>query len=405
MKFSLDFLNKELSFKWFKDNKIFIITSAVVLIAIISFSFFIFTPSSGYFLSALIGAPSTSSSLILVKFKNDPNIQASSMVSQIAGGPKVNTAFNSINSLNRKYKTQSSRKMFAQVQGLPNTYELTVSASNIGSTVQDFKKDSNVEYARVSEPGLEQKIENEVNTINQNIVNQHLSWTAGYTLPEIMTDQDRMNLVGSILSADESRAISEKDSQAIKSNQPTAGGCGLGVGSNFASNALAGAACPSGQELNPYTGDCCTPDCSGKTCGDDGCCAGITCGNCAENQVCDGTNNCCTPDCSGKACGASDGCGGTCQNAACPSGQVCQYNGCSGLLSVMEKLVGGMDVADHAVCVRQIKFAVVQAIVVRQIVPEKLVDLTGAAESADSVLLEHFALQPDNALYNVLRCL
>jgi hypothetical protein len=136
-------------------------------------------------------------------------------------------------------------------------------------------------------------------------------------------------------------------------------------------------------------GACCTPDCSGKNCGSDGC--GGSCGSCGSGSSCvsgsccdsdnlcggtcysyevfscggscwagdgsDGTGNeccggsavylssgdsccgstkcsssqvcisgsCCTPSCSGKECG-SDGCGGSC--GSCGSGKECSSGSC-----------------------------------------------------------------------------
>jgi hypothetical protein len=119
----------------------------------------------------------------------------------------------------------------------------------------------------------------------------------------------------------------------------------------------------------------CTPDCTGKNCGDDGC--GGSCGSCSGGQVCnsgtcedpsnvyrcpcdgscaycwcddpvregncetywegDGECDCgcqfsddadcgaCTPNCSGKNCG-DDGCGGSC--GTCSGGQVCNSGVC-----------------------------------------------------------------------------
>ena len=103
---------------------------------------------------------------------------------------------------------------------------------------------------------------------------------------------------------------------------------------------------------------CCTPDCNGKVCGDDGCggsCGG--CNGCGEECVdgaceftnCDGKscgpNGCggscgsctgpqdeclggacvCQSDCDGRDCG-DDGCGGSC--GACPGGESCQAGQC-----------------------------------------------------------------------------
>ncbi len=73
--------------------------------------------------------------------------------------------------------------------------------------------------------------------------------------------------------------------------------------------------CKCGSNQVVYNNACCTPSCSGKTCG-----AGDGCGG-----TCQSGSGCCTPSCSGKTCGAGDGCGGTCQ-----SGSGCCTPSCSG---------------------------------------------------------------------------
>jgi len=73
---------------------------------------------------------------------------------------------------------------------------------------------------------------------------------------------------------------------------------------------------------------CCTPNCEGKTCGDDGC--GGTCGEYGgkcqyPGQACQADGTCsteCIPDCGQRDCG-DDGCGGSC-GTACADGQVCR---------------------------------------------------------------------------------
>jgi MYXO-CTERM domain-containing protein len=67
----------------------------------------------------------------------------------------------------------------------------------------------------------------------------------------------------------------------------------------------------------------CTPSCSGKQCGSDGC--GGSCGSCPSGTTCSGNQCVCVPQCSGKQCG-SDGCGGSC--GSCPSGKTCSGNQC-----------------------------------------------------------------------------
>jgi len=92
--------------------------------------------------------------------------------------------------------------------------------------------------------------------------------------------------------------------------------------------------------------DCsCTPDCLGKECGEDGCggtcppgcpvgehctqgiceCDYVTCGSvcCAQGQECY-QGACCTPNCTGRECGAN-GCGGSCGD--CDSGEFCDAGG------------------------------------------------------------------------------
>ena len=63
----------------------------------------------------------------------------------------------------------------------------------------------------------------------------------------------------------------------------------------------------------------CTPVCSGRMCGDDGC--GGSCGDCAANELCDPSGMCaCEASCVGRQCG-DDGCGGSCGD--CGAGQTC----------------------------------------------------------------------------------
>jgi len=70
----------------------------------------------------------------------------------------------------------------------------------------------------------------------------------------------------------------------------------------------------------------CTPTCTGKACGDDGC--GGSCGTCPAGQSCGADGQCkpgpCVPACGGKACGP-DGCGSTC--GTCPAGGTCSADG------------------------------------------------------------------------------
>jgi len=105
----------------------------------------------------------------------------------------------------------------------------------------------------------------------------------------------------------------------------------------------------------------CTPDCSHKECGDDGC--GGSCGSCQVGEVCDTDSNfwtcasaegqnpdgggsaeggsegvTCSPDCTNKLCG-DDGCGGLC--GVCPANFTCSPGGTCAPPS--EETTGGGD--------------------------------------------------------------
>ncbi|MBN1773416.1 MAG: hypothetical protein JXB32_19295, partial [Deltaproteobacteria bacterium] len=59
----------------------------------------------------------------------------------------------------------------------------------------------------------------------------------------------------------------------------------------------------------------CTPACTGRECGPDGC--GGSCGSCPTGETCNSSGVCvCTPSCTGRECGP-DGCGGSC--GSCPT--------------------------------------------------------------------------------------
>ena len=70
----------------------------------------------------------------------------------------------------------------------------------------------------------------------------------------------------------------------------------------------------------------CTPSCSGKSCGDNGC--GGSCGTCSSGLTCNAgqcISTTCTPSCSGKSCG-DNGCGGSC--GTCSTDKICSNGQC-----------------------------------------------------------------------------
>jgi len=88
-------------------------------------------------------------------------------------------------------------------------------------------------------------------------------------------------------------------------------------------------------------GECCTPACLGKECGDDGCGGG--CGECPEGDICLALGMCCTPNCGNKQCGG-DGCGGKC--GSCEEGSMCHEGSCC-VPDCTEKECGGDGCGDE----------------------------------------------------------
>jgi len=73
----------------------------------------------------------------------------------------------------------------------------------------------------------------------------------------------------------------------------------------------------------------CTPDCTDKECGSDGCDG--TCGDCADGETCSAAGKCeptVTDPCEGKNCGDDDGAGGKCQGPCPNEGETCVAGEC-----------------------------------------------------------------------------
>jgi hypothetical protein len=100
-----------------------------------------------------------------------------------------------------------------------------------------------------------------------------------------------------------------------------------------------GGLCGSCTAANPLCiqGSCqtCVPKCTGAACGDADGCGGRCAGTCATG-TCSATGYCtsCTPSCTGKACGDADGCGGKCATGSCKGGGTCGADGTCGATCV-----------------------------------------------------------------------
>ncbi|MBN2495261.1 MAG: hypothetical protein JXR96_11760 [Deltaproteobacteria bacterium] len=113
------------------------------------------------------------------------------------------------------------------------------------------------------------------------------------------------------------------------------------AGVSFLIRILPGTACECDEDCPPgfrcAAGICeavCEPatcESLGKDCGSwpDGCEAELSCGECGAGQTCNRQGHCeatCTPDCSGRCCG-DDGCGSPCPDD-CPAGTTCDPQSC-----------------------------------------------------------------------------
>ena len=82
--------------------------------------------------------------------------------------------------------------------------------------------------------------------------------------------------------------------------------------------------CPPGYDCDPFGYCDCMPSCDGKQCGNDGC--GGDCGQCSQGFICNVWGQCiCMPQCGNVECGG-DGCGGSC--GQCAPGFDCQGGKC-----------------------------------------------------------------------------
>jgi hypothetical protein len=122
--------------------------------------------------------------------------------------------------------------------------------------------------------------------------------------------------------------------KACSNTDDTCTGCGYTNACGRACGCTAPSVCVDGQ--------CCTPNCAGKSCGDDGC--GGSCGSCTPPYHCGTQGNCeCARGCF-PLCGQDDGCGGSCSNTddvcngcgttnACGRycGDCCAYYDCEGV--------------------------------------------------------------------------
>ena len=133
----------------------------------------------------------SSVSKILVAFHSDPGFVIADRIDLSTGFRPVSSRVPSVAAVLANYSACYSRQMFAGTR-LQNVYELAIKGdSNLA--ISELMKDPNIIYARLSDPGLEAKVSETINRINSLTGGV---WVAGYTVPGIMTPEDRRRLLG-----------------------------------------------------------------------------------------------------------------------------------------------------------------------------------------------------------------
>jgi hypothetical protein len=131
-------------------------------------------------------------SKILVAFNSDPGFLLADRADFSTGLRPVSSRVPSVAALLARYSGSYSRQLFVGTR-LRNVHELAIKGDP-GLAISELMKDPNVVYARLSDPDLEAKVAEAIDRINSQTGGV---WTAGYTIPGIMTPEDRRKLLGS----------------------------------------------------------------------------------------------------------------------------------------------------------------------------------------------------------------
>jgi hypothetical protein len=130
-------------------------------------------------------------SKILVAFKSDPGFATADRIDLSTGLHPVSSRVPSVGALLAKYSASYSRQLFVGTR-LQNVYELAIKGDS-SLAISELMRDPNIIYARLSDPNLEAKVSATINQINSQTGGV---WVAGYTIPGIMTPEDRRRLLG-----------------------------------------------------------------------------------------------------------------------------------------------------------------------------------------------------------------
>ncbi|MGA3080002.1 MAG: C1 family peptidase, partial [Terracidiphilus sp.] len=143
---------------------------------------------------------------ILVVFNTDPGFTIADRADLSTGLRPVSSRVPSVAALLAKYSASYSRPLFVGTR-LRNVHELAIKGDS-SLAIWELMRDPNVIYARVSDPDLEAKVAATIDRINSQTGGV---WVAGYTIPGIMTPEDRRKLLG--LSSRMARPAADSPSQ------------------------------------------------------------------------------------------------------------------------------------------------------------------------------------------------
>ncbi|HEY1209680.1 MAG TPA: C1 family peptidase [Terracidiphilus sp.] len=130
-------------------------------------------------------------SKILVAFKSDPGFTTADRIDLSTGLRPVSSRVPTVGVLLAKYSASYSRQLFVGTR-LQNVYELAIKGDS-SLAISELMRDPNINYARLADPSLEAKVSETINRINSQTGGV---WVAGYTIPGIMTPEDRKKLLG-----------------------------------------------------------------------------------------------------------------------------------------------------------------------------------------------------------------
>ena len=152
---------------------------------------------------------------IIVVFKQDPSAQQASFLGEMLGNSKVSTSIASVNTINQKYGANAING-FVNKDKLKNAYKISYNYQNDSDIIELLMQDPNVAYARPYEQGLEEQLAKKLEDLRKEIAENGDTWTVGYTIPFIMTDEDQQKYLFGDVKKDDNSSLPLR-TEALKS--------------------------------------------------------------------------------------------------------------------------------------------------------------------------------------------